>query len=406
MSVSERIEKIRKLADHGKYDEALELANGIDNGKVKSLTDLAALADVYDATGNYDDAYTLLLRIYDKTKTRKILYQLSCIAVKQKNTVAAERYYREFLEIAPTDPDQYVIRFLLDRLEKKDLSEQIESLERLKEEEYVEEWAFELARLYHKNGNPEKCVRECKDIILWFGDGPIVDRARGLLEIYEGKQEVSHRPAKTAEEPEPEEEEDEDAEQLELDLVTEDEEEDLGEQLELELVTEEPAETEEADVPSDAEEPLEAENSGLTEIKAEEAEEIKGADAGSDSFDEYNEEPEYEDEILSESRTAELPVIAEASEIPDDPLTVLAVDLLREEDYIVSDENVKDIQFMALEIKEEYGEDDRALQMTRRVREVIDKAEKRSMSKLLEVVNNGSYGTSEFLILKKEDFSN
>ena len=131
-----------------------------------------------------------------------------------------------------------------------------------------------------------------------------------------------------------------------------------------------------------------------------------------EEFEEMAEEPEESDgqkepvELFDTQKHEQAPEAVEASAIPDDPLIELAVDLFHEEDYIVSDENVKDIQFLAFEIKDEYDENDRALQMTRRVREVIDKAEKRSMSKLLEVVNNGSYGTSEFLILKKEDFSN
>ena len=367
LSVSEKIEKIRKLSDRGKYEEALELADTVDSSKVKSLTELGALADVYDATGHYEEAYALLLRIYDKTKTRKIVYQLSCIAVKQKNTVAAERYYREFLEVAPTDSDQYVIRFLIDRLEKKDISEQIESLEKLKEEEYVEEWAFELARLYHKAGNVDKCVRECKDIILWFGDGPIVDKARSLLEIYEGKQEIPAR--KPIASPEPEEDEDEGAEQLELELVTEDEDEG-AEQLELEL--------EEPEVKVKEAEDEEQEMPGFTEV-----------------------EPETE---MPVKEPCETPV--EATDIPDDPLVVLGVELLREEDYIVTEDNIKEIAYTALEVREEYKEEDHPLQMTRRIKEVIDNAEKRSMKNLLDVVTNGSYATSEFLILKKEDFTN
>ncbi|MBP5304247.1 MAG: hypothetical protein J6Z02_00195 [Lachnospiraceae bacterium] len=368
LSVSEKIEKIRKLSDRGKYEEALELADTVDSSKVKSLTELGALADVYDATGHYEEAYALLLRIYDKTRTRKIVYQLSCIAVKQKNTVAAERYYREFLEVAPTDSDQYVIRFLIDRLEKKDISEQIESLEKLKEEEYVEEWAFELARLYHKAGNVDKCVRECKDIMLWFGDGPIVDKARSLLEIYEGKQEIPAR--KPTASPEPEEDEDEGAEQLELELVTEDEDEG-AEQLELEL-----------------EEP---------EVK----EEVAAEDETQGTADFTEDEPVAE---IHEKEPCETPV--EATDIPDDPLVVLGVELLREEDYIVTEDNIKEIAYTALEVREEYKEEDHPLQMTRRIKEVIDNAEKRSMKNLLDVVTNGSYATSEFLILKKEDFTN
>lgn len=389
MSVADRIDKIRKNADRGRYEEALELIDGLDVSKVRSLTNLGAVADVYDATGRYEEAYELLLRIYEKSKTRKILYQLACIAVKQKNTVAGERYYREFLEVAPQDPDQYVLRFLLDRLENKDLKDQIICLEKLKEEEYVEVWAFELARLYHKNGDEEKCVRECKDIILWFGDGEIVDKAKALLGIHGGEvQAPANVNAGGMTEIIAEKEEDDDNEQLELELVTEDEEDENSVQMELELelppAEENVAETvipEEADTPENEEE-----NKAPEDVISDDYEDVETLET-------------------AEKLTAENALPVGIDYVPSDSLVALAVELLEEEDYIVTEENLKDIGYLALEIREEYNEEDHRLQMTERVREIIDRAEKRSMRRLLEVVNTSQYLTSEFLILKKEDFS-
>ena len=184
----EKLEKARKLADRGRYQEAMELVQEMDVSKIRVLTDLSAIADIYEANGCTEEAYQTLKRIYEKTRTRRILYQLAVLSVKRKDAAEAELYYREFFVTAPEDPDQYVLRFLIDRLEQKEYARQIASLEKLKEYEYVEEWAYELAKLYQKAGMNEKCIRECQDIELWFGTGAIVEKAVRMRKSLTGEQ--------------------------------------------------------------------------------------------------------------------------------------------------------------------------------------------------------------------------
>lgn len=330
----------------------------------------------------------------DKTKSRKALFQQTLESVKEEDLTSAEETYREFCEIAPTDSDRFVLRYLLDKAEKKPLEDQMRSLLRLKEIEYTEEWAYELAKIYHKLGRDEDCVRECKDIVLWFGSGEIVEKAKMLGSLHgDGTALQAVSPAAIEKlyysiHPEKSEEAEyakgEEPEQLELDLSI-DGEEDESEQLEFELeIPESPS----------------AGESSIEETQTEE--EPEDAETDGSEENEYAEEPK-ELKFWENKTSAE-----EANEIdyvPDDALTALAIEQLREEDYIITEENVQMLQLISDEIRSDYREEDGPLQMTQRVREIVDRAEKRSMKTLLSIVNSCEYSKAEFLILKREDFA-
>ncbi len=180
--------EIRKLVEKRMYQKALKIMDTMDVNKVKVLSDLSIFAEVYIQTGYYDEAEKILLRLRDKSGSRRIIYQLIKLAIKRKNVEDAEYYYNEFVEVAPRDADKFILRYRLDKMEGKDYPALIESLRELKQYDYTEKWAFELAKLYHKAGMPDRCVNECSDIILWFGDGMVVEKAKMLREHYMGSE--------------------------------------------------------------------------------------------------------------------------------------------------------------------------------------------------------------------------
>lgn len=176
--------EIRKLVDNKMYQKALTILNTIDINKVKILTDLSVYAEVYIQTERYDQAKQLLMRIRAKSNSRRVIQQLIKLAIKTKNKEEAEAYYEEYVNVAPRDSDKYILRYRIDRMCEADIAVLIDSLERLKEYDYIEKWSYELAKLYHKAGMKDKCIRECNDIILWFGEGVIVEKAKMLKAIY------------------------------------------------------------------------------------------------------------------------------------------------------------------------------------------------------------------------------
>ena len=185
-SVTLRTDEIRRLAESKQYKKALNIIDSLDINKIKVVTDLSIFAEVFEQNNKYDDAKDLLLRIYDKKPTRRIVNQLVNLDIKMKNCVEAEEHYEEYLYLAPTDMNRFILRYRLDKAEEKPYEVLIKDLEELKEEEYMEEWAYELAKLYHKAGYKDKCVRECSDIQLWFGEGIYVEKAKLLKEYYVG----------------------------------------------------------------------------------------------------------------------------------------------------------------------------------------------------------------------------
>ncbi len=177
-----KIEETKRLASVKKYKEAYEEMKYLNLAKMKNYEDLIIFADIYVRNKKYVEAKELLERLHTKTVTRRLLTQLIFVSAKTKNFVDAEKYYEEYVKIAPKDINKYVLRYRIDK--EKGLSKEIliKTLEELKEYDYVEEWAYELAKLYHKAGKSKECIRECSNIELWFGDGIIVEKAKLLRE--------------------------------------------------------------------------------------------------------------------------------------------------------------------------------------------------------------------------------
>lgn len=187
-----KIEEIRKLTDDGQYQKAVKILDTMDLHRIKSLTDLSILADVLTENGRFDEAMELLGRIYEKSKTRRVLYQMVELSIKQGDADQAEDYLLKYQKAAPNDSYRFIFRYYIDKLKGEPAEVLIESLEQLKEYEYIEVWAYELAKLYHKAGLRDKCVRECSDIILWFGDGIYVEKAMLLKAYYVGEIDPIH----------------------------------------------------------------------------------------------------------------------------------------------------------------------------------------------------------------------
>ncbi len=183
-SNSVKIEKIRRALETKNYDTALAVAKTVDSARIKSAADLSAVAEAYDKNGIYDTALVYYEQIYLKNKTRRILIHLINLCLKLSMADMAELYLRDFSEMAPRDFYRHIFRYHIDKLRGEGLDVLIYDLEQLKAENFMEDWAYELAKLYHRSGQSEKCIAECNDIILWFGSGMYVDRARGLRAVH------------------------------------------------------------------------------------------------------------------------------------------------------------------------------------------------------------------------------
>lgn len=183
--LSIRIAQVHHLIDERKYKKALTVIKTIDMRQVKGLSDLSAFAEVFTKTEQFEAAKATYLRIYKKSRTKKVLYRLIYLAIRTNSLDEAESYYQEFVRMAPNARDALILRYRIDKAKGEPIGDLIEILEALKEEEYIEEWAYELAKLYQKAGRYQECHDECDDIILWFGHGEIVDRAKKLRELLE-----------------------------------------------------------------------------------------------------------------------------------------------------------------------------------------------------------------------------
>lgn len=183
--LSIRIAQVHHLIDERKYKKALTVIRTIDMRQVKGLSDLSAFAEVFTKTEQFEAAKATYLRIYKKSRTKKVLYRLIYLAIRTNSLDEAESYYQEFVRMAPNARDALILRYRIDKAKGEPIGDLIEILEALKEEEYIEEWAYELAKLYQKAGRYQECHDECDDIILWFGHGEIVDRAKKLRELLE-----------------------------------------------------------------------------------------------------------------------------------------------------------------------------------------------------------------------------
>ena len=180
-----RSEEISKLIDKEKYAEAVKIADTIDWRRVKSVTMLLRIAALYRVSRRNDDSREMLLLAYDRYPTnRSVVHSLCELSIEMEDVVSAVEYYKQFVKLAPKDSGVYTLRYRILEAQEVSLEERIEVLEELKKKDYQEEWAYELAYLYHRIGLATKCVEECDDIILWFGDGPYVMKAMELKAMH------------------------------------------------------------------------------------------------------------------------------------------------------------------------------------------------------------------------------
>ena len=182
-----KIEEIKGLLREEKYEEALELADGIDPAKLKDNLDCMVIGEVYLNNGMLGRAKECYSVVYGRRKTRRVAMELVNICIRLKKVDEAEKYYADFKKMAPNDYYNYIFKYKIDRLKGKSLREQAASLEELKRVEFYDTWGYELAKIYHKMGDAEKCIKTCDDIIIWFGDGDAVDKARALKAYYSGE---------------------------------------------------------------------------------------------------------------------------------------------------------------------------------------------------------------------------
>lgn len=181
-----KLDQIKALSAEEGYMSAAEIADSINWNKIKNVNTLVKIGEIYEKAERYQDARDILLMAYDRSPIgRKIIYRLAEVAIKMGDYDAATEYYDEFVEIAPHDDMKYVLRYAIKKGQGASFDELITILEEYKDEEYTEEWAYELAYLYHKAGKADKCIDACDELILWFGDGPYVERALELKMLYQ-----------------------------------------------------------------------------------------------------------------------------------------------------------------------------------------------------------------------------
>ena len=180
-----RSDEIVKLIEEEKYVEAANIADMIDWRRVKSITMLLKVSALYRVNRRNEDSKAVLQIAYERyPANRAVLYSLCEVSVELDDVVAAIEYYKEFVKLAPRDNGVFTLRYRILEAQEASLEERIELLEELKKRDYQEEWAYELAYLYHRVGLATKCVEECDDLILWFGDGPYVMKAMELKMLH------------------------------------------------------------------------------------------------------------------------------------------------------------------------------------------------------------------------------
>ncbi len=181
-----RLDELKTLVGEQKYEQAAELCDELNWKKVKNVNSLIQAGEAYEKVGRFEDAREALMAAYERSPIgRMIIYRLAELAIRVKNFDEAREYYDEFVDIAPHDNLRYVLRYEMMKAEGVPLAERIALLEEFKEEEYTEKWAFELAYLYHRAGDSAKCVDACDELVLWFGDGPYVEKALELKMLYQ-----------------------------------------------------------------------------------------------------------------------------------------------------------------------------------------------------------------------------
>ena len=171
----QKTEQMLELMEDGSYRKAAEIADTIDWRRVRNASMLTNVSDIYEKNKEYEKSYSVLNLAYHRAEgSRKIISKLCTLALKTGNTDEAIDFYDDFMQIAPKDPNQYILRYQILRAQKAPVEQQIDALEEYKKSEYIEEWAYELAKLYQEAGMTAECLEECDDLILWFSEGKYV----------------------------------------------------------------------------------------------------------------------------------------------------------------------------------------------------------------------------------------
>lgn len=178
--------QIREFVQKKQYRNALSLMDGIDLSRFRSRIDQLDFAEVYLHTMRYEDARELLLPLYDVYPTCHVIHDLFFVSIKLHELEDAGDFLKDYQERAPHDPERLVMEYMLARDKGASRQELIQILRELKKEEYSDVWGYELAKLYHKEGRKEECIRECNDLMVWFGKGRIVNKAITLKQLYLG----------------------------------------------------------------------------------------------------------------------------------------------------------------------------------------------------------------------------
>ncbi|RGT72956.1 AAA family ATPase [Ruminococcus sp. AF18-22] len=180
-----KTEQMLELMEDGAYNKAAEIADTVDWKRVRNVTMLTNVSDIYEKNREYQKSYDVLNIAYHRAEgSRKVVYRLCTLALKTGNVDEAIDYYDDFMQIAPKDPNQHILRYQILRAQRAPIEQQIESLEEFKKAEYIEEWAYELAKLYQEAGMTAECLEECDDLILWFSEGQYVYKAMELKMQY------------------------------------------------------------------------------------------------------------------------------------------------------------------------------------------------------------------------------
>ncbi len=182
-----KIEEMRKRMEEGDAPSAQKILDTMEIKRIKNMSDLSLIAEVYAENERYEEALQLYLRIYEKTKTRKSLFRLVDLNITLRNQEDAERYLKDYEKLATKDFYRYIFRYKIDKIKGEAYETLIETLVTLKNTAYMEQWAYELAKIYYKAGMEKECIQECSDIILWFGKGIYVEKAKLLRSYYSGE---------------------------------------------------------------------------------------------------------------------------------------------------------------------------------------------------------------------------
>ena len=226
-----KTEQMLDYMEKKQYNKAMEIADTIDWRRVKSVSMLNNVSEIYEACGEIEKSRSILFLAFDRSpSSRKVVYRLGTLALKLNDIEEASECYEDFVKLAPKDPNQYLLKYKILQARRAPIEDQIKALEDFKKEEYEEKWAYELASLYDKAGMSAECLEECDDLILWFSEGKYVYQAMELKMKYRPltplqKEKYENRNLMEEEEPEPEEEVEEVEEAVVQEVVDESESE-------------------------------------------------------------------------------------------------------------------------------------------------------------------------------------